>query len=408
MKLWIAAAAACLIASACSGAEATSEEMMDPDWLPVNDDYVITFDSFGESSDTAQGAHIVPGAGFRSDKEEQEYCSEHWQDDPNCIAAALPTSGDTGQLQQPVAQHCWTGPGIKVHQRDIGHQNLFGGPCYERNSDGSQHDCAFPGWNRFTVLTWKFETAHNNVACTVDRVGSPNTMPGRQTMGDREYEDGFNAWKAAATAAGGSANFQRRNPGDGAVISVMCPFFSSQDDNVGAIGAGGPWGSLRVDGPVSKLSNPNITQARLGSNYTPGNPHQALAYDSGIFWVYDRNIQRVIAKCGGTTAQREQKMRTLAYLLTLHEVGHILGFMHSQTGIMKTSATCGDLGNGNGTGPRVSVPSVYADLYNAYINSRTNTTAGIVQADRGFCARGPAPLPGSNHTQEFNELVELQ
>jgi hypothetical protein len=389
----------------CSGAEATAEQVMDPDWLPVNDDYVIVFDEIGEGDG---GAHIVPGAGFRSEKEEQEYCAEHWENDPNCHQVALPSEGELGQAQQPVAQHCWTGPGIKVNQVNIGNQNLYGGPCYERNSDGSEHDCAFPGWNVNTVLTWKYETAHNNDVCSVDRANHPRFLAGRQTIGDREYADAFEAWKTATGTAGGRANFQQRSDTQGAMISVLCADADYQDSHAAALGSGGPWGSLRVDGPVSKLSNADITQARLGSNYRPGNPHSALAYDSGVFWVYDRVIQRTVANCGGTTAQRREKMRTLAYLLSLHEVGHILGFMHSQTGIMKAAASCGDLGNGNGTGARIAVPSVYADLYAAYILSRTNTLAVPVFADRQFCARGPAPLAGSNHTSEFQQLVDLQ
>lgn len=394
MKRWVQVCAAigAMLVAGCAGTDETAVNPTDdPGWSPENPDFTMSFDDFpGEPVD------VGPAAGFISDAEREQYCADHGED-PRCDDEG----NELQSLEQPV-KHCYTGPGFAVLQQHLGNTNRFAGPCYERNANGVAQDCAFPGWFGSTVLRWRSELGLINNFCNVGQAGA--NLPGISPAGKRETEDAFLAWKSAS-----GANLRKVDSTESPIISVGCAPAAHQLDSPGTLGSAGPWGPLRVNGPVSKIgfTGPG-SQNSLDSNFPLANPVQALAWDSGIYWWYDRNMNSFVQKCGGTTTQKNNKYRTMLYLVSLHEVGHILGFAHTTTGIMKKDLSCSDLGDGSSsTAPRISVPGIYGDLYANYINSR-NLSAVHPNwfADNSFCVSGPKPLSKTSSAAEFDELVQ--
>jgi hypothetical protein len=393
MKRFIIATLVAMSAIACGGVDGTEiDPSTDPTWTPEEPNVVITFDDFpGDQVDYG------PGMGFISDSEKEKFCAEH-SESLLCIDEQE-RSNEIQRLEQPV-KHCWTGPGFAVAQQNLGNTNRFQGPCYQKNDNGVAFDCAFPGWQRATSLRWKSEIALINEFCTVGMTGSG--VPGTSPVGRVEIKQAFDAWKTAG------ANFKNVADSETAQFSVGCAPTGEQDNSTGILSAAGPWGNLRVDGPVSQIgfTGPGA-QSSLGANYPVANPVQALAWDLGIWWMYDRNMNTKANSCGGNSTQKLNKYRTMLYLLGLHEVGHMIGFAHAQTGIMKPSITCDDLGDGSSaTAPRVPVPGIYGDLYTTYINSRSSSAIPANYfADTSFCGTAPHPLAGNNHAAEFQELI---
>lgn len=393
MKRFTIATLGALLALACGAADETAvDETQDPTWQPGEPDVVFTFDDFPGGQ-----VDYGPGMGFISDAEKQAFCLEN----PNSLLCLdeEEQSRELQRIEQPV-KHCWTGPGFAVAQQNIGSTNRFAGPCYQKLPNGLAQDCAFPGWQRSTVLRWKSEIALINAHCTVGITGSG--VSGISPVGRVEISQAFDAWKTAG------ANFKNVADSETANFSVGCAAPAEQDNSTAILAAAGPWGPLHVDGPVSQIGfTGSGSQASLGSNYAVANPVQALGYDLGIYWMYDRNLNAQVNRCSGTAAQRLNKYRTLLYLTSLHEIGHILAFSHSQTGIMKPTLGCDDLGDGSSsTAPRISVPGIYGNLYTTYINSKSSATIPANYfADTSFCGTAPHPLAGSSHTAEFEELV---
>lgn len=393
MKRFIIATLASLLALGCAAADETLvDPSTDPTWTPEEPNVVITFDDFpGEPVDYG------PGMGFVSESEREKFCGEH----PESLLCLDETERDNElqRLEQPV-KHCYTGPGFAVAQQNLGNTNRFQGPCYQKNPDGTAFDCAFPGWQRTTSLRWKNEVALTNAFCTVGMTGSGVT--GIAPSGRVEIAQAFDAWKAAG------ANFKNIADSESGQFSVGCAPSGEQDNSTNVLAAAGPWGNLRVDGPVSQIGFTGAgSQASLETNYPVANPVQALAWDAGIWWLYDRNMNTKANSCGGNATQKLNKYRTMLYLLGLHEIGHMLGFAHAQTGIMKPSILCEDLGDGSSsTAPRISVPGIYGNLYATYINSRSSSAIPANYfADTSFCTTAPKPLAGNNHSAEFQELI---
>lgn len=369
--------------TACAGTDETEVDYtQDPTYLPEHPEEMFYFDEvFGPATDNGP----IP-----SD------------------TAGEDSGGDYGSAEQAF-KNCWTGPGFAVRQGALitGMNGDYVpdqfGPCYQGTEPS--HDCMFPDFRTGQTVAWEVNTSLNNANCSVDIPSSPWFMAGINPIGGNGVTEAAAQWAQKT-----GVNFVRTffpNPGEPAPqVSHMCAPPAYQDSHPQMLGAAGPWGPAFLNGRPSQWTPLNGgtsgAQASLGANYPIQNPQGRIMYDGATYWIADRNMSRMIERCGGTLTQRKNKMRTLYYLVSLHEWGHVFGFYHTLTGPMRESVVCEELGDGNSsTSPRPQLFQGYGDVYHIFGN---NLIFPAVPSswfpDGPGCNQAPAPLRGSSSSPE--------
>lgn len=380
-RLLLAALGAALVFAGCAGGDETVvDPTQDPTYLPEHPDHMITFD-------------------------------DNFSDDPKDFSSlgdppTSSTEGDYGTDRQAF-KVCWTGPGFAVKQDSLNVDNVprkFG-PCYQGTE--ASHDCLFPDFRPNQSVGFKEEIALNNLYCTIGTTAHPDS-PGIAITGDIEIDDAATQWRNQS-----GVNFVRSlgNPSDApAFISVMCAPRDYQDAHPQVLAAAMSWGPTQLNGTVPQLALVGTAgQDALDANYPLQNPQGRIMYGQGAVWLNDRVINAQINTCGGTLTQRKNKARTLAYLVMLHEYGHIFGFSHTLTGFMKPAIGCPELGDGNAKGPRISIPQIYGDVYRFYSNElKFNAVPSGFRPDPTTpCHQIPIPLKGTITEPESVESDSL-